>query len=175
MFLLGHLGLGLGVAWLATWLAARRWSVTVDWRFVLLGTILPDLIDKPLGAILGLESRLWAHTLVFAVTALALSFAPRLESLLWLGLGILTHFLFDQIWNQPWVILWPAYGWTFPPGGPTLEGYLYVLLTDPVVQAGEVIGAAVLVFFARAHGLLSWSALRAFLRNGRVKEPTPAT
>jgi len=171
MFLLGHLGLGLGLAWLAT----RKRTVDVDWRFLLLGTILPDLIDKPLGVVLDLEPRLWAHTLVFASVLCALSLAPHLRSLLWLAVGILTHFLFDAIWSQPWVILWPAYGWAFPPGGPTLEGYLYTLLHDPVVQAGEIIGAAVLVLFARAHGIVSWSALRAFLRNGRVAEPVPAT
>lgn len=164
MYALGHLGLGLGLAWLA---AGRR-SSRVDYRLVLLGAILPDLIDKPLGFALGLESRLWAHTLVFLAAVLAAAAVPDLRRAAWVGLGILTHLLLDRIWEQPYVVLWPSLGWAFPPDRVDLEGFLYVLLNDPVVQAGEVAGVAVLVLFARAHGIRSWSSLRAFLRSGRV-------
>ena len=162
MYVLGHLGLGLGIAWLATY----RRPGTVDYRLVLLGALLPDLIDKPLGALLDLDARLWAHTLFFVGVVLAASAVPRARLLFSVGIGILTHLLLDRIWEQPSVVLWPALGWSFPPGGPDLEGFLEVLLRDPYVQAGEVAGLIVLVLFARAHGIRSWAALRSFLRHG---------
>src|SRR2546427_13262639 len=72
MFLLGHLGIGLGLAWLLS----TRSSVRIDYRLVLLGSILPDLIDKPRAFLLSLEGRLWAHTFLFLFAILALSFVP---------------------------------------------------------------------------------------------------
>lgn len=167
MYALGHLGIGLGLAWLA----ATRRRDPVDFRLVLLGTVLPDLIDKPLAALLGLEGRLWAHTLLFLVGLALLSRLPSLRPLLWLAFGVGTHLVLDQIWWQPVVVLWPAFG-PFPPGAPSLEGLLDVLLHDPIVQAGEVIGSIVLGAFAWAHGLRSRTAVLRFLRKGLL--PTRA-
>src|SRR5438876_766918 len=72
MFLLGHLGIGLGLAWLLSWKSPTR----IDYRWVLFGAILPDLIDKPLGFLAGLDSRLWAHTFLLLFAILALGFVP---------------------------------------------------------------------------------------------------
>ena len=170
MYVLGHLGLGLGIAWLVSY----RRPAGVDYRLVLLGAILPDLIDKPLGLALNLESRLWAHTLVFVGTVLAMAAVPRVRRLAWIGLGVLTHLLLDRIWEQPQVVLWPALGWEFPVGGPTVEGFLEALLTDPIVQAGEVAGLIALILFLRAHGIRSWAALKAFVLSGCVPAATGA-
>ncbi len=43
MYALGELGIGLGLAWVVSY----RNRAAVDFRLVLLGSILPDLIDKP--------------------------------------------------------------------------------------------------------------------------------
>ena len=53
MFVLGHFGIAAGLAWLLTF----RRPGPIDFRLVLVGAILPDLIDKPLGALLGVMSR----------------------------------------------------------------------------------------------------------------------
>src|SRR5438445_7335877 len=111
MFLLGHLGIGLGLAWLLSWKSPTR----IDYRFVLFGAILPDLIDKPLAYITGLDSRLWAHTFLFLFAILALSFVPALRNLLLVGFGVVTLLLLDLIWFQPAVALYPADGGPFPP------------------------------------------------------------
>src|SRR5438128_6409895 len=104
MFLFGHLGIGLGLAWLLSWNSPTR----IDYRLVLFGAILPDLIDKPLGFLTGLESRLWAHTFVFLFAILALSFVPSLRGLRLIGFGVATHLFLDLIWNQPAIFLYPA-------------------------------------------------------------------
>ena len=110
VFLLGHLGIGLGLAWLITWRSPRR----VDFHLVLLGTILPDLIDKPLGIALGLETRVWAHTFLFLFAVLALSFVPAWRALRFVGFGVATHLLLDRIWQQSYIALYPIDGWAFP-------------------------------------------------------------
>ena len=162
MYLLGHLGIGLGTAWLV----AAKGGRPVDYRLVLLGSILPDLIDKPLGAFLGLESRLWGHTLVFFGAVLIACAIPSLRAFLAVGLGVATHLLLDRIWEQPWVLFWPAFGAGFPADSPNLWNILRVLVSEPVVIAGEIVGATILVAFARAHGIRSWSAVKRFFREG---------
>ncbi len=167
MFALGHLGIAAGLAWVLTF----RRPGPIDFRLVLVGAILPDLIDKPLGALFGLEARLWAHTLLFLAAVLLLSRIPRLRGFAWVGFGVATHLLLDQIWFQPNVALWPFAG-PFLPGTLNLGGYLHVLLTDPYVQAGEVVGTILLVAFAWSHGLSSWSGLRDFLVRGELSRST---
>src|SRR3989442_10259712 len=111
VFLLGHLGIGLGLAWLLS----TRSSVRIDYRLVLFGAILPDVVDKPLAFVLSLEGRLWAHTFLFLFAILALSFVPSWRGLRLVGFGVSTHLLLDRIWNQPAVALYPAYRGNVPP------------------------------------------------------------
>ncbi|MGQ0797580.1 MAG: metal-dependent hydrolase [Methanobacteriota archaeon] len=170
MYLLGHLGIGLGIAWFAS----TKAKMPIDYRLILLGAILPDLIDKPLGYALGLESRLWAHTLVFLGMILGFGAIPRVRVLLALGIGVATHILLDRMWNNPYVLLWPALGSAFPPDGVNLWNIVSVLWQDPVVLGGELVGASILAAFARMHGIRSWSTLVAFLRNGRPVAPEAA-
>src|SRR2546428_6619257 len=110
MFLLGHLGIGLGLAWLLS----TRSSVRIDYRLILVGAILPDLIDKPLAFLLSLEGRLWAHTFLFLFAILALSFVPSWRGLPLPGLRVSTHLLLDRHSNQPAVVRLPLSHRAFP-------------------------------------------------------------
>ncbi len=164
VFLLGHLGIGLGLAWLLAWRSPRRF----DYRLVLLGAILPDLIDKPLGFLLGLETRLWAHTFLFLFVVLGLSFVPPWKPLRFVGFGVATHLLLDQIWAMPFVVWYPAYGWNFPAAPLDIGRWIDTLLHDPYVATGEVVGVLLLVAFSWSHGIRSWRAARAFLAHGAL-------
>jgi len=164
VFLLGHLGIGLGLAWLVAWRSPGK----CDYRLVLFGAILPDLIDKPLGYMLGLETRLWAHTFAFLVAILAVSFLPPSWPLRFVGFGVATHFLLDRLWETPRIILYPAYGWAFNPAIFDSERWFDILFHDPYVQAGEIVGAAILMLFLWRNRLGSWNALRAFLAHGTL-------
>src|SRR5437879_7186189 len=110
VFLLGHLGIGLGLAWLLS----TRSSVRIDYRLILVGAILPDVIDKPLAFLLSLEGRLWAHTFLFLFAILALSFVLSWRGLRLVGFGVSTHLLLDRIWIQPALGLDPPYGRNVP-------------------------------------------------------------
>jgi inner membrane protein len=170
MFLLGHLGIGLGLAWLLSWKSPAR----IDYRLVLAGAILPDLIDKPLAYVTGLDSRLWAHTFLFLFAILALSVVPFLRGFRLVGFGVATHLLLDMIWNQPAIVLYPAYGWTFPPAPFSVARWYDMLFHDPYVQFGEIVGSVSLIAFAWAHGIRSWNSLRDFIVHGTLPLFGPA-
>ncbi len=176
MFPLGHLGLTLALV-----LVARRGfaDFRVDYRLLLVGALLPDLIDKPLSLVLGVAGRNVAHTLLFTLILsffLLLRSRPTLRSrkalwvapLLAFAIGSGTHLLLDRMWALPEILLWPFLGLAFPldPFDPLslLEGY-----QDPYVLIGDVVGAAVLGYVVWRHRLYRWGNFLRFLRRGRLE------
>ena len=163
MFLLGHLGIGLKTAQ-----PLRR---DLPLKPLLLGTLLPDLIDKPMyyglawatgrrGFDLGLISgtRTFGHTLLFTATLAALASARRSKILAALALGSATHLLLDVVSDvftrktdySLRILAWPLLGWRFP-------GYLYEGLGEhlghfrqPFFLYAELIGAILLISEWRA-------------------------
>ncbi len=184
MLAFGHPGLTLGVATLAAGAAARwerpwidRLAGWVDIRVLLIGSLLPDIIDKPLGMLFlaGTFSngRIFAHTLIFLAILSAggwLLYRARHRTwLLALAFGTLTHLVFDQMWLNPRTLLWPAYGWSFARGDlsdwlPHIFGELY---KDPAVYIWELAGLIVLVWFAWL--VLRRHKVRAFLLHGKIR------
>jgi len=108
MLLFAHLGLTLIAARLFRW---------IDPRFLALGALLPDIIDKPLGLLIygsmG-HGRIFAHTLLFLAMLIAASLALRDQRAASLSIGVLAHLSLDSIWLSPAILLWPLLG-PFPP------------------------------------------------------------
>lgn len=175
-----HLGVTAAVVYMA--LGRRR----IDYRVVLLGAILPDVIDKPIGRIFFENtfqtSRLYAHTLAFTLLlfVLALVLAGRGRRR-WFVLPIATllHLALDSLWNDPATLFWPLFGTTFPPD-PSVNYWLEVLLrpfTHPAEALKEIVGLVCLVYLGVGHGLHR-VGIREFLRTGlfpaeprRLSEP----
>ena len=94
----------------------------VDYRLVIVASLLPDLVDKPLSHLLvgsyTYESRAFGHSLAFlgcfCLIMLIHYLWTRKSTLFPVCLGILLHDVFDEMWLQPGVLYWPLYGWTFP-------------------------------------------------------------
>jgi membrane-bound metal-dependent hydrolase YbcI (DUF457 family) len=128
MLVFGHIGIG---KWLGSFV---RPSLPL-WPLVI-GTILPDVIDKPLyygltyftgkhGAELGLisGSRTFGHSLLFLAVLFAIYFGSRSRALLALAIGVATHLFLDNF-MEPFMplsayssrisLLFPFYGWQFP-------------------------------------------------------------
>lgn len=137
MLLFAHLGLTLATA---------RLNGRLDLLFLALGSMLPDIIDKPLGLLLfGSPNmgRTFAHTFLFLLILAAISFwlrDVRLASLSW---GVLAHLILDSMWNSPVILLWPLLG-AFP-SVPHLDtlGYLQMLLMglkNPGIFIPELLG-----------------------------------
>ena len=204
MLLFGHAGIPLGVVWLsekaATWVALKRakrepgWcganpvprlvsnpspigsiATRIDYRLILLGSLLPDIIDKPLGIYLLRDAlsngRIFSHTLLFValLTAAGIYLYVNRKSLglLCLSFGSLTHLVLDKMWLDPRTFLWPLYGWTFEKVDIShwLEEILTSLQTEPSVYIPEIIGALLLGAFF--FNLSRQGKLYSFFRTGK--------
>jgi len=160
MFLLGHIGIGSRL--LPGGLRAPRL-----WRWMALGCLLPDLLDKPLwlaapklfaghpGPIAMLAgTRLFGHTLLLVGLATVVARVLRGPRLRAVSLGALTHLLLDLVGdlvsgppaNWPGWLLWPAFGWRFPTGdGRDLAYHLRTVAEHRVYIVGELVGGAILL------------------------------
>jgi hypothetical protein len=127
MLPLGHMGIGLEIAMPL----GRRLSK----RMILLGTVLPDLIDKPVyyglsyitgksGAKLGIiaGTRSFGHTALFLIGLTLVAVLKKSKALAAVSLGVATHLLLDNvsdlIVDGPSTphrsLLWPLEGEQFP-------------------------------------------------------------
>ena len=161
---------------LFSWLA--RLSRHMDLRILLIGALLPDIIDKPLGHILLREElssgRTYAHTLIFAILitlgGLFLRYRTGKTWLLVLSLGTFVHLILDEMWSAQWrsTILWPLYGTEFPEA--ELTGWLGnlwdALWQEPSVYIPEIIGGVIIVIFLWI--LIRHRNLTEFLKHGRL-------
>ena len=165
MFVLGHSGIGSALA--------RRLTEPAAWRWLVAGTLLPDLVDKPLyyglvlvtgrrGAELGLVSgtRTFGHTALAILAVLAIGLAARRRpAAVALALGMATHLLLDELGDFVGGVRLPAGA---RPGPPTIAAILFPLLgarfpvmpfrdaaehagsiASPWVLGGEVVGGAI--------------------------------
>ena len=168
MFPFGHVGIG-------THLIPRAVRERLPWRWLALGCLLPDLLDKPIWLAaqwLGVElpqlesARLFGHTAWFA---LAFAVAARLSGarpFAALAYAIPTHLVLDMVtdWGRGGGLgVWER--WLFWPlelprlhllmvASPLQE--LWAEVRIPVNLAGELIGAALLLWdFAQTRGRAS--------------------
>jgi hypothetical protein len=181
VFVLAHLGIGTALA------RPRLHARGLPW--LLLGTLLPDLIDKPLyyglamltgrhGAQLGFVSstRVFGHTLLLALVLYAL--LPRRIGTPLL-VGMLTHLGLDElgdligrIWpslklvhdgpDTAHAILFPLLGPEFPVSSYASPREHLASLANVYLAASELIGAALLI------------VQRGFLREGLRRTPPDA-
>ncbi len=156
----------------------------MDLRFLMFGALLPDLLDKPLAALLLADrfetARVYAHALVFPVAVLAVVMlvtrrgTARRKALLGIPIGALLHLFLDAQWAEPAGFWWPFLGWEFPPMEPHRLGpLLRDTITDPLILIAEVAGLAYLAWLY-VRGLRNERGGAAhFLRTGHVPLPLP--
>lgn len=114
MFFFFHLLVGVVTGLLLSEiLRSRRWLLPLA-----VGSVLPDLIDKPLGHILFAETigngRIIGHSLVFLATILMIAVLlwKYRGSLLFfgLGIGVLIHQVLDSMWEIQATWYYPLFG-----------------------------------------------------------------
>lgn len=148
----------------------------IDIRLLLIGSLLPDIIDKPLGHLLFRETfsngRIFCHTLLFLIlVTLAGVYLHRNRRKTWLlvlSFGTFTHLIFDQMWLTPRTLLWPLYGVAFDRTelANWLQYVLHTLSTDPAIYVPEIIGAVILILFIWV--LVSNRKLHSFIIKGEL-------
>jgi len=129
----------------------------LDYRFLLLGSLLPDVIDKSLGIIFLGNGRAFCHTLFFTVLILAAGIyfflVRKWSGIFCIALGCVTHILLDSMWLHQSTFFWPLFGWSFPQInvsiGPWIERTFHNMLTNPSYYIPEAIGiiSLVLLYF----------------------------
>ena len=149
-----------GMSFLAVWLVFR--DPAIDYRLVMAGALLPDVVDAVFGGARLLHSLLGS---VAALTIVMLATRGRRllrRQILALPIGMFLHLVLDGMWTRKEAFWWPAFGWSF--GGerlPSVERGVANLLL-------EVAGAAVLVWAWRRFRLFEPERRAYFLRTGRL-------
>jgi len=144
----------------------------IDFRVLILGSLLPDVIDKPIGIIFLSSGQMFCHTLFFLIvislSGIYIWRSRRRTWLLILSFGTLMHLILDMMWLKPQILLWPMHGWGFPKR--EYVGYLqniwHALLTMPEVYIPEIIGAVILIWLTLE--LARRRRIFAFIKFGKV-------
>ena len=170
MYPLGHMAAACGTAWLVR--KAGRGHAPgsvlmmgrIDYRAVAFGSLLPDLVDKPLIWFILRDSDFGGHhaghSLLFSLAVLALGLAAAARGdnrALLIAFGAVTHVAYDSLTHVPWSLLYPFVELDVPHNG---------ILLRAANIAGEAVVLFALVFLlGRPWGRERMSQ---FIREGRL-------
>lgn len=192
MLFFGHIGITVGTVVALDRVLSRRRDKTpdssrtsklssviasVDYRLLLIGSMLPDIIDKPIGIYLFPDTfgsgRIFGHSLLFLLVLLSIGIY-RYRRYAKIGVLVLTfgsfmHLLCDGLWSIPETLLWPAYGFDFPQYEHShyLREMLERLIHKPSAYVPEIIGLTVSALVGAR--LLMNGRLVRFLKYGTLK------
>lgn len=147
-----------------------------DLRLLLLGSLLPDILDKPIGQVFFRETfssgQIFAHTLLFLIVITLLGiYVYRGWGKSWLivlSFATFIHLIRDQMWLAPRTILWPLHGWAFEKIDLThwVQNIFHAMRTAPSVYVPELVGVIILAGFVVT--LAYRKKVYAFIRNGQA-------
>jgi hypothetical protein len=153
----------VGTSVLAVWSVFR--DPRIDYRLVIVGALLPDIVDAPFGG-----ARV-GHTLVFSVALLVVVMAatvgrrPARRRLLAIPIGSFLHLVFDGAFTSAHVFWWPFGGLSFDgarlPSVARFPGWDLVL---------EGLGLAACWWAWNKFGLADPARRRRFLHTGGLDE-----
>jgi len=127
-----------------------------DYRWILAGALLPDLIDKPLAFLIDPDFvnnslRNVGHSVVGGLALLALGRAVarswRWASVGTFGVALAAHLVMDQMWRMPEVLFWPGLGFELPPGDVPFSHWARVHLRELPMSPAAFIGIGILIVF----------------------------
>ena len=149
MFIFGHIGLTFGLLYAVS----RKFNFQPDYRYVIIGSLLSDIIDKPLGNILLYEvlnnGRIIGHSLVFVLLLTAIGIYRK--SILYVAYGVWMHLLLDSMWLNPTTLFWPLLG-NFQHTDFSFSG-LAGNFIQPYNYIGEILGLSAIVLLALRYTL----------------------
>jgi len=153
---------------------SKKWHI--DYRFILLGSMFPDIVDKPLGMLIFAGSiangRVYTHTLlinlILVLIGIYLLKRRGPNFLIFSGCSCF-HLVLDEMWLTPKTLFWPLFGWRFPKENLShwWENIFQALFTNPWVYVPEAIGATVIIIFGLI--LIKRRAIGKFLFQGSVE------
>ena len=199
MFVAGHVGLTLGAARGVAWgfdFARNRFARSgriyrkegkrsrlrdaLDDRAIAFGSLLPDILDKPIalvlaGDLVGNSGRNIGHTLIFALALIAV--ADALAVVLKRGLPLVVafasagHLALDRMWNHAQTLYWPLTGLAFPSKErvSVTEWTESTMLAVPDRMTGDPLELAGLAVICWIIARVLWTrSVKSYLLTGRI-------
>jgi len=152
----------------------RRQLGSIDYRIVLLGSLLPDILDKPSWLLASSDifpsGRDYGHTFLFNLLLFIcglILIKYKKSWLLIISLSSIIHLILDQMWDNPVALWWPLLG-PFHRTEPTgwLPNIIHGLPSDPGTYIPEIIG--LIIILSLGCRLLVSKNIINFLRTGAL-------
>ena len=152
----------------------------VDIRALLLGSLISDIIDKPIGHWLLADSlnngRIFSHSLIFFVLLLLTGWFLHTHYgnsfVLGISFGVFMHLILDSMWLNPRVLLWPFLGFAFEQAE---SGNFFIQLLNSLrhidIFIPEIIGLLIVCGFGFL--LIKKKVIWQFLMAGHMDLPNP--
>lgn len=188
MFILGHIGITIGIIYLlAYYIHSRKikgnpsasLAENIDFRIVIIAAMLPDIVDKIVGMIIFKDEisngRLFTHSLLIVGTiSIWLFFMAKLKyghhfKMLFYISPIWIHLLLDRMWEEPHTLFWPIFGTSFPKLDIEFTDYFTILISNPYTFVGEILGIVIITTLLIQHRLFIRTHLFNFLKDGKLK------
>ena len=160
---------------ISTRLGLDSLSRFLDIRILMIGALVPDIIDKPLSFLGFGNGRSITHTLIVFLIVLSIAlflYASKKKTwLLAISFGMFTHLILNSMWATPQTLFWPFHGWSFPAanhkiGLGQISAWWNMLLTNPRLDVSEAIGFLIVTAFI---GILFYEKkLKTFLITGKI-------
>ena len=177
MNFLGPIGLTVALVWVLGWLLTRFFATVsenevdpgvapgkfvarlawgIDYRLILIGALIPDLIDKPLVFLVDPDFvnsslRSVGHSVLGGVIMLGIVWMVtrgwRRMPAASFGIALLVHLLFDRIWEMPEVLEWPARGLLLPEQDIPFSHWYRVHFSQVPTTLPDLAGIGLLVLF----------------------------
>lgn len=163
MLLFGHIGVTLGIFFGLGFFIPRLRTI-IDPKYLAIGALLPDLIDKPIGLIIFASTfengRIISHTLLFVLSLFLVGLyvyeKKKDTKVLSLASGSFFHLMEDQMWATPKTLFWPLLGLRFPRSQTEFNGIEYLTrlfensFTFHVSRSSvpEILGIGIIVILA---------------------------
>jgi membrane-bound metal-dependent hydrolase YbcI (DUF457 family) len=187
MFLIGHIGISIGIIYVLALMISSRLSKDnpgklspwgIDFRIVIIAAILPDIIDKIIGMILLKEEisngRLFTHSIVivgiFSVLLLIMAKIKisRGYQIIFYIIPVWLHLLLDRLWEDPHTLFWPIFGTSFLKIDVEISDYFSILFSEPYILVGEILGGLIIITLFLKHKLFIKTRFFGFLKEGRL-------
>ncbi len=154
------------ILWPAGFAVVLVWAVfrdpAIDYRMVIAGALLPDLIDGFWGGARAMHT-LVAAAVVLVVVMLATRHRRHARRrLLFVPIGMFAHLLADGMWARADTFWWPFSGASLSGALPALDHGAVVLIVE------EVVGLTLLVWCWRRFRLSDPAVRANFVHTGRL-------
>ncbi|NOX31175.1 MAG: hypothetical protein GXP35_14175, partial [Actinobacteria bacterium] len=101
----------VGMSLVLMWVVFR--DPAIDHRLVIVGALLPDLVDGPFGQLAIGHTLLFSVGLLFVIMGVTVGHRRLRRRLLAIPIGWFFHLLLAPVWSETSIFWWPALGTSF--------------------------------------------------------------